>query len=59
VRLLHQAVAEALGDAAVAERFAALGLLVPPETREQFADSLKPEAALWLGIIQRGNIAIQ
>jgi tripartite-type tricarboxylate transporter receptor subunit TctC len=59
VRLLHLAVAEALGDAAVAERFAALGLLVPQETREQFADSLKPEAALWLEIIQRGNIAIQ
>jgi tripartite-type tricarboxylate transporter receptor subunit TctC len=59
VRLLHRAVAEALGEAAVAERFAALGLLVPPETREQFASSLKPEADLWLEIIQRGNIAIQ
>jgi tripartite-type tricarboxylate transporter receptor subunit TctC len=59
VRQLHRAVAEALGDAAVAERFSALGLLVPQETREQFASSLKPEADLWLEIIQRGNIAIQ
>jgi tripartite-type tricarboxylate transporter receptor subunit TctC len=59
VRRLHQVVVEALGDAAVAERFAALGLLLPPETREQFASSLKPEADLWLEIIRRGNIAIR
>jgi tripartite-type tricarboxylate transporter receptor subunit TctC len=59
VRRLHQAVAEARDDAVVAERFAALGLLVPRERREQFAASLKPEADLWLEIIQRGKIAIQ
>jgi hypothetical protein len=44
---------------AIAERFGALGMLVPPDTREQFAASLRPEADLWLQIIQRGKIAIQ
>src|SRR5262245_12605342 len=59
VVLLNQAVAEALGDPAVAEQFAALGLVVPHETRAQFAAELKDEAALWSGIIRRGNITIQ
>jgi tripartite-type tricarboxylate transporter receptor subunit TctC len=59
VRLLHQVAAEALDDGVVAERFAALGMLIPQETREQFAASLRPEADLWLQTIQRGKIAIQ
>jgi hypothetical protein len=34
-------------------------LVAPHETRQQFAAELKDEAALWSGIIRRGNITIQ
>jgi tripartite-type tricarboxylate transporter receptor subunit TctC len=57
IRLLDQAVAAALGDPNVVERFTALGLLVPTQTREQFAASLRSEAVLWSEIVQRGKIA--
>jgi tripartite-type tricarboxylate transporter receptor subunit TctC len=59
IRLLDQAVVAALRDPNVIERFAASGLLVPTVTREQFAASLKPEAALWSEIIQRGKITAE
>jgi tripartite-type tricarboxylate transporter receptor subunit TctC len=57
IRLLDQAVVVALRDPNVVERFAALGLLVPTQTREQFTASLKHEAVLWSEIVQRGKIA--
>src|SRR5262245_63016333 len=56
IRVLDQAVVEALSDPTVVERFAALGLLVPTQTREQFAASLKPEAVSWSEIVRRGKI---
>jgi tripartite-type tricarboxylate transporter receptor subunit TctC len=55
-RLLDQAVVAALRDPNVVERFAALGLLVPTQTSEQFTASLRPEAALWSEIVHRGKI---
>ena len=57
IRLLDQAVIEALSDPAIVERFATMGLRVPTQTREQFTASLRPEALLWSEIVQRGNIA--
>ncbi len=57
IRLLDQAVAAALSERNVIERFAALGLLVPTQTREQFTASLGPEAVLWSEIVQREKIA--
>ena len=59
IRRLDQAVVEALRDPIVVERFAALGMAVPTQSREQFATSLRSEALLWSGIIQRGKIAIE
>jgi tripartite-type tricarboxylate transporter receptor subunit TctC len=59
IRLLNQAVLEALRDSIVVERFAALGMLVPTQTREQFASSLGSEAEQWAQIIRRGKIAIE
>ena len=59
IRLLNQAVAGALRDPVVVERFAALGMVVPTQTREQFTTSLRPEADLWSQIIRLGKIAIE
>ena len=56
---LHQAVTEAQKTALVAERFSALGMLVPDATRAKFAASLKPEAELWSETIRRGKISIE
>ena len=57
--VLHQAIAEALSDTTVVERFAALVMLVPTQTREQFVASLSAEADLWSQIIQRGKFVIE
>jgi tripartite-type tricarboxylate transporter receptor subunit TctC len=56
VDLLNQAVVEALNDTSVAEHFAALGMHVPTQTRDQFIASLGPEADLWSRVIARGKI---
>jgi tripartite-type tricarboxylate transporter receptor subunit TctC len=57
--MLHQTVTEAQQTALVAERFRAMGMLVPIATREQFAASLKPEADQWSETIRRGKISIE
>jgi tripartite-type tricarboxylate transporter receptor subunit TctC len=59
IGVLHQAIAEALSDTTVVERFAALGMLVPTQTREQFVASLSAEADFWSQIIQRGKFVIE
>jgi tripartite-type tricarboxylate transporter receptor subunit TctC len=56
---LHQAVTAAQQTALVAERFSAMGILVPDATRGQFAASLKPEADLWSETIRRGKISVE
>ncbi|MFZ1951386.1 MAG: tripartite tricarboxylate transporter substrate-binding protein, partial [Pseudolabrys sp.] len=56
---LNAAVAEALADPAVAERFAQLGLEMPPralQTPEALAAYHKAEIAKWWPIIKAGNI---
>jgi len=57
--LLDEALVEALGSSAVAEQYAALGVQVPTQTREQFIASLGPEAAGWAEIIRRANITLE
>ena len=59
IGVLHQAIAEALSDTTVVERFATLGMLVPTQTREQFVASLSAEADFWSQIIQRGKFVIE
>jgi tripartite-type tricarboxylate transporter receptor subunit TctC len=56
---LAQAVFEAQGTTLVKERFAALGLLVPKLSRQQFAASLKPEAEFWRETAERGKISVE
>jgi tripartite-type tricarboxylate transporter receptor subunit TctC len=55
------AVSSGTPDAAIdaLERLTTLGMLVPQETRAQFAASLKPEAELWAETIKRGNIKLE
>ena len=59
IELLGQAVLEALNDSIAVERFSALGLLMPKQTRVQFGAGLKSEAVMWSEIVQRGKLAIE
>jgi tripartite-type tricarboxylate transporter receptor subunit TctC len=59
IRILDGAIVEALGDPAVAKQFAALGVSVPKQTREQFIASLRPEAEAWAEVIRRGKITLE
>jgi tripartite-type tricarboxylate transporter receptor subunit TctC len=59
LQVLSQAVANTLRDPVVVERFAALGMLVPIQTRAQFADGLRSEANLWSQVIRQGKIATE
>jgi tripartite-type tricarboxylate transporter receptor subunit TctC len=56
---LRAAAAQAMAGQLVTDRFATMGMTAPPESREEFAASLRAEAGLWSQIITRGNIAIQ
>jgi tripartite-type tricarboxylate transporter receptor subunit TctC len=55
---LHKAVIEALATQPVQARFLEMGMLAPEVTRQQFAASLRAEAAQWSETIARGNIKI-
>jgi tripartite-type tricarboxylate transporter receptor subunit TctC len=59
IETVRQALAQALGDPALADRFTAMGLLRPQQTREDFVISLSAQAALWSQIIARGQIVIE
>jgi tripartite-type tricarboxylate transporter receptor subunit TctC len=59
IRVLDAALAEALRDPTVIERFKSLGMLIPSETREQFGAELKSEAELWSQTIRQGKITIE
>jgi tripartite-type tricarboxylate transporter receptor subunit TctC len=59
IETVRQALAQALGDLALADRFTAMGLLRPQQTREDFVISLSAQAALWSQIIARGQIVIE
>jgi tripartite-type tricarboxylate transporter receptor subunit TctC len=56
--ILYKAVTEALATQPVTARFLEMGMLAPEISRQQFAASLKAEAALWSETIARGNIKI-
>jgi tripartite-type tricarboxylate transporter receptor subunit TctC len=59
IRALDEAVRDALSDPAVVARFNSMGILIPNETREQFAASLATEARIWSETTRRANIVIQ
>jgi tripartite-type tricarboxylate transporter receptor subunit TctC len=59
---LNAAVVEALADPAVSERFAQLGLAVPPrslQTPEALAAFQKAEIEKWWPIIKAANIKVE
>ena len=56
---IREAVQEALREPNVVERYKALGLVIPKETPEQFAASLKAEAAQWSDTVKKGNITVE
>jgi tripartite-type tricarboxylate transporter receptor subunit TctC len=59
LRLLNDAIVEAVGSPAVAEQYARLGVQAPTQTREQFIASLQPEAEQWAEVIRRGKITLE
>jgi tripartite-type tricarboxylate transporter receptor subunit TctC len=59
IRVLDAALAKALRDPTVIERFRSLGMLIPSETREQFGAELTSEAELWSQTIRQGKITIE
>jgi tripartite-type tricarboxylate transporter receptor subunit TctC len=58
VGILSRTVTEALRTPSMVERFAALGISVPEQTRERFIAGLRSEAEQWSDVIRRGKIAI-
>jgi tripartite-type tricarboxylate transporter receptor subunit TctC len=58
LRVLNDAIVEAVGNPAVAEHYARLGVQAPTQTRDQFIASLQPEAEKWAEVIRRGKITL-
>ena len=57
--VLAKAIADAQNTDLVKERFKTLGMLVPTPSRQEFAASLKREAAFWRETAERGKISIE
>ena len=56
---LREAVAAALKDPKVIERFKTMGLLIPDESPEEFAAGLKAEAELYSDVVKKGNVQLR
>ena len=59
IKKIRDAVQEALREPNVVERYKAMGLVIPKESPEQFAASLKAEAATWSDTVKKGNITVE
>jgi tripartite-type tricarboxylate transporter receptor subunit TctC len=59
VTKLREALQAALREPQLIERFETLGLVVPKESPDNFADGLKAEAALWSETVRKGSITVQ
>jgi tripartite-type tricarboxylate transporter receptor subunit TctC len=59
VQALYRAASAALQEPKVISRFAAMGLVRPVGTTQEFAAGLKKQADLWRETIARGKIAVQ
>jgi len=59
LKLLNEAIIDAVGSPAVAAQYAALGVHVPTQTRQQFLASLRPEAEEWAEVIRLGKITLE
>lgn len=56
---IREAVAAALREPNVIERYKTLGLVIPKESPEAFAASLAADAALWSDTVKKGNITVE
>jgi tripartite-type tricarboxylate transporter receptor subunit TctC len=56
---LDDALAFALNDPKIAERYATLGMNIPAETPEQFVKGLRKEAEFWSDAAKKANIKIE
>ena len=59
LRLLSDAIVEAVSSPAMGEQYARLGVDRPKQTRDQFIASLRPEAEKWAEVIRRGKITLE
>jgi len=59
IKKLREAVQAALREPSVIERYKTLGMVVPKESPEQFAASLKGQAATWSDTVKKGNITVE
>ena len=59
IRRLNEGLNKVIAEPATAERMAAIGCLVRPNTPEQFAASLDAEIEKWGRIVREGNIRIE
>jgi tripartite-type tricarboxylate transporter receptor subunit TctC len=59
LKVLNQAIVDALASPAVANQYATLGVHVPTQTREQFTAGLQSEAQAWAEVIRRGKITLE
>jgi tripartite-type tricarboxylate transporter receptor subunit TctC len=59
ISTIYAALRESLKDPVVVQRFTTMGILVPHETREQFAAGLASEAKIWSETVKRANVVIE
>lgn len=59
LKRLNDSIVEAVGSRAVANQYAALGVHVPTQTRDQFIAALRSEAEGWAEVIRRGKVALE
>ena len=59
MKRLDDALAFALNDPKITERYATLGMNIPAETPEQFVNGLRKEAEFWSDAAKKANIKIE
>ena len=58
VKVLHAAIAEALKDPEVIEKFSAQGAVIHSETPEQFAEFIAAETEKWADVVKRSGATV-
>lgn len=58
VKVLHEAIAEALKDPEVIEKFSAQGAQVHSETPEEFAEFIAAETAKWADVVKKSGATV-
>lgn len=58
VKVLHEAITEALHDPEVIEKFSAQGAQIHSETPEEFAEFIAAETAKWADVVERSGATV-